>query len=145
MCVCVFLSTDSRANGVAFSFQSGQKVGQTIREALTHRDPVKLAACRKRRANSKLKRSNMKTSQNHHHHHHHPCEQHEEMNYDSQGVAKQEVLVPLLSDVDTGSPSEDGSSDSTAYEAATDVESHPLESILIAMTVQRQREISSIP
>jgi hypothetical protein len=83
----------------------------------------------------------MKISQSHHDHHH-PCEQPEEMNYDSQGVAKQVVQVPLLSDADTGSPSKHGSSDSTAYEAATDVESHPLESILIAMTVQRQREIT---
>ncbi len=102
---------------------SGQKVGQTIREALTHRDPEKQAANRERRAMNKAKRSTKGSHDRGH-------------LYQRMDSQLEQQASPSDADVDTDW--ERSSEDCTSE--TTDVESHPLESILIAMTVQKQRE-----
>lgn len=103
---------------------SGQKVGQTIREALTHRDPEKHAANRERRAMSKARRTARRSSRD-------PGNVYQKMDSHVEHEA-------LPSDADVDTHWEKSSEDCTSE--TTDVGSHPLESILIAMTVQRQRE-----
>lgn len=105
------------------NYSSRQKVGQTIREALTHRDPEKQAANRERRAMNKAKRSTKGSHDRGH-------------LYQRMDSQLEQQASPSDADVDTDW--EKSSEDCTSE--TTDVESHPLESILIAMTVQRQRE-----
>ena len=100
----------------------GQKVGQTIREALTHLDPDKKAASRKRRAISKAKRCVQDSDDQ--------WQGHDQMDYQPEDVKS-------LSKESTYSQT-------TEETAAAAMETHPLESILVAMAVQRDRDTTAV-
>jgi hypothetical protein len=94
----------------------GQKVGQTIREALTHLDPDKKAASRKRRAMNKAKR----------------CFRDSDDQW--QGNYPPDDVKSL---------SKESSCSQTTLDSSTSIaamETHPLESLLVAMAVQRDRD-----
>lgn len=110
-------------------YAARQKVGQTIREALTHRDPDKKAASRKRRAISKARRSSKANDGQYH---------------DDQEMYYQPDEDTSSSDEGVGSQPEDATSSSQNTPSAAAMETHPLESILVAMTVQRQRDMNRV-